>query len=419
MSSLVDRVAPRRLGPDFRWLLGSSWASNLGDGLSVAAGPLLVASLTSDARLVALAAAVQWVPGAVLALYAGALADRYDRRSIIIWGNVARVLVLSALTALVASGRATIELILLVLFVVAVIETFVDAASRTVLPMIVPKSDLAIAGARFTFGWVGLNQLLGAPFGAALFVIGPAWPFAAQTVLMALGALLLARIRLPGVVRGPRRHVVHEIGAGLRWAWTHRAMRALILQIFLFNLTYGASWGVLVLYAAQRLGLDEVGFGAMATATALGSLLGTVTYGWLSRRFSIADIMRYGLVVETLTHLGLALTTSPAVAMGILAIFGIHIAYWATTASAVRQRAIPMELQGRVGAAYVMAMLGGMALGSVIGGVLAQRWGILAPYWFGFLGSALLTAVLWRELGHVAHQDAKILAADDDPVDPA
>jgi len=416
MGSLLDRVAPPRLGTPFRWLLGSSWASNLGDGLALAAGPLLVASLTHDARLVAAAAAVQWIPGAVFSLYAGALADRLDRRRIIIWGNVARFVALSVMSALIANGRATIAAILVVLLAVAVVETFVDAASRTVLPMIVSKGDLGIAGARFTFGWVGLNQLAGAPIGAALFVIGPAWPFAVQTILMGLGAVLLARVRLPVVERRPRRHVVHEIGEGLRWAWEHRPMRALVLQIFLFNLTYGASWGVLVLYAAQRLGLDEVGFGAMTTATALGSLLGTVTYGWLARHVSIADIMRYGLIIETLTHLGLALTATPAVALGILGIFGIHIAYWATTATAVRQRATPMELQGRVGAAYTMAMLGGMAIGNVIGGVLAERWGILAPYWFGFVGSALLTALLWGELGHLAHEDAKILAAEGDSV---
>ncbi len=415
MGSLLDRVAPPRLGTGFRWLMGSVWASNLGDGLALAAGPLLVASLTHDPRLVAAAIAVQWLPGALLSLYAGALADRLDRRRIIIWGNVARFVVLSLLTGLIASGRATIEAVLFVLLVIAIVETFVDSASRTVLPMIVPKADLGIAQARFTFGWVSLNQLAGAPIGAALFVIGPAWPFVAQTILMGLGAVMLARVQLPPVERTERRHVVHEIGEGLRWAWQHRPMRALILQIFLFNLTYGASWGVLVLYAAQRLGLDEVGFGWMTTATAMGSLLGTVTYGWLARHVSIADIMRYGLIVETLTHLGLALTATPGVALVILGIFGIHIAYWATTASAVRQRATPMALQGRVGAAYVMAMLGGMAIGNVIGGVLAERWGILAPYWFGFAGSALLTALLWGELGHLAHEDAKILAAEADP----
>ena len=128
----------------------------------------------------------------------------------------------------------------------------------------------------------------------------------------------------------------------------HISMRALVAQIVLFNLTYGASWGVLVLYAAQRLGLDERGFGVLAMVTAIGGVLGTLSYPWLTERVSLADIMRYGLILETGTHLVLALTRSPAVALGILFLFGIHIAYWATTASAIRQRAAPAQLQGRV-----------------------------------------------------------------------
>ncbi|MEJ7775111.1 MAG: MFS transporter, partial [Nocardioidaceae bacterium] len=80
MSRLVETVAPKRLGTDFRWLLSSSWVSNLGDGISLAAGPLLVASQTDQEFLVALAALLQWLPALAFGLYAGALTDRLDRR---------------------------------------------------------------------------------------------------------------------------------------------------------------------------------------------------------------------------------------------------------------------------------------------------------------------------------------------------
>jgi MFS family permease len=417
VAGLVERVAPARLGRPFRWLLGSNWASNLGDGLSVTAGPLLVASLTQDPRVVAVAAAIAWVPGFAMGLYAGALADRLDRRRIILVGNVIRVLTLAGLATAVALGRATIGLILAVLAIIAIAETFVDAASRTVLPAILPPAELGLGNARLTFGWVALNQLVGPPIGALLFAAYPAAPFVVQTGAMALGALLIARVRLPAPPPRERRHLWHEIREGLGWTWRHRAMRALVLQIVLFNLTYGASWGVLVLYAAQRLGLDERGFGALAMVTALGGVLGTVTYPWLTERVSLADIMRYGLVLETGTHLVLALTRNQAVALGILFLFGIHIAYWATTASAIRQRAVPAQLQGRVGSVYTMAMLGGMVGGSMIGGTLAAQWGITAPYWFGFVGSAVILAGLWRELGFVAHADAARLADADADAD--
>ena len=85
------------MGTGFRWLLGSSWASNIGDGVALAAGPLLVASLTSNAFLVALAALLQRFPWLVLGLYAGAIADRVDRRRLVMASDAARAVVLAVL----------------------------------------------------------------------------------------------------------------------------------------------------------------------------------------------------------------------------------------------------------------------------------------------------------------------------------
>src|SRR6187549_2500376 len=94
-----DRVAPPRLGGSFRWLLASSWTSNLGDGLALAAGPLLVASQTHDPLLVALAGVLQRLPWLVLGLYAGVLADRLDRRLVVVVVDLLRSAVLVVLAA--------------------------------------------------------------------------------------------------------------------------------------------------------------------------------------------------------------------------------------------------------------------------------------------------------------------------------
>ena len=91
----------------------------------------------------------------------------------------------------------------------------------------------------------------------------------------------------------------------------HAAVRTLVLTIFTFNITFGAAWSVLVLYATQRLGLGDIGFGLLTTVSAVGGLLGTASYGWITRRVSLGNIMRIGLIIETLTHLALALTTQP------------------------------------------------------------------------------------------------------------
>jgi predicted MFS family arabinose efflux permease len=190
---------------------------------------------------------------------------------------------------------------------------------------------------------------------------------------------------------------------GIRWLIAHPPMRTLALTIFTFNVTYGAAWSVLVLYATDRLGMDEVGFGLLTTAIALGGIIGIAAYGWLERRFSLADLMRVGLFIETLTHLSLALTTSPLVALGTFVVFGAHAFVWATTSTVVRQRAVPDELLGRVGGVYRVAIMGGLVIGAPIGGILARSFGITAPFWFAFAGSALLVVLLWREFEHIEH----------------
>ncbi len=413
MSSVVDTLAPPRLGAGFRWLLASSWISNLGDGIALAAGPLLVASHTDDPLLVALAALLQWLPQLLFALYAGALSDRLDRRTIVVIVDLLRAAILAVVVATIVTGTVSIAVILAAIFVLSTAEVFADNASQTLLPTLVQRDDLAIGNARIQAGLVTLNQLVGPPVGAALFALGMALPFIGQAVLVAMGAVLVSRIALPRVARerAVARAVRHEIAEGFRWVRHHAAVRTLVLTIFIFNITFGAAWSVLVLYAMERLGLGEVGFGLLTTVLALGGLLGTVTYGWITRRVSLGNIMRIGLIIETLTHLGLAITTSALVAMAIFFAFGLHAFVWSTTSVAVRQRAVPLELQGRVGSVNTVGVYGGLVVGSAIGGLLAQQFGVTAPFWFAFAGSALFLVAIWRELAHIAHADEAPSAA--------
>ncbi|MFN0284572.1 MAG: MFS transporter [Kineosporiaceae bacterium] len=403
----VETVVPRRLGRGFRWLLASSWTANLGDGIALAAGPLLVASLTDDALLVAFAALLRWAPPLVVGLAAGVVSDRYDRRAVLVVANLARAVALAVLAGGVATGRMTAVGALVVVGVVGTAEVFADNTAATLAPMIVHRDDLAVANARLQTGFITVNQLAGPPLGAVLFAAGRAWPFATEAVLVVAAAGMVARIALPAHGRDPRAPggVRAEVVEGLRWTWHHPAVRTLTLTILIFNVTFGAAWGVLVLYTTQRLGMGALGFGLLTTVSAVGGLVGTGLYDWITRRVRLGDIMRIGLVIETLTHLGLALTRSPWVASGIFFVFGAHAFIWGTTATTVRQRAVPTELQGRVGSVYTLALFGGLVAGSLVGGVLATGFGVTAPFWFAFAGSAVFLVLLWRELTRIAHAD--------------
>jgi predicted MFS family arabinose efflux permease len=412
MKGVVDAVSPPRLGSSFRWLLASSWLTNVGDGLALAAGPLLVASQTDDPLLVAAAAFLQRLPWLLFGLHAGLVADRLDRRRIVVAVDLMRAAVLAALALTVVTGAVNVAVVLTAMFLLGTAETFADVTTNTLLPMLVAKEDLGIGNGRLMIGMITGNQLAGPPIGAVLFAAGRAWPFATQAVLVGLGALLVGRIVVsqPALAPSdepPRRQIVE----GLRWLWRHAPMRTLTITIVAFNVTFGAAWSVLVLYARERLDLGDVGFGLITTVGAVGGVLGSWGYGWIERRISLADIMRVGLIVETVTHLVLAWTTTPAVALVTFFVFGAHAAIWGTTSSSIRQRAVPLEFQGRVGSVYMMGVMGGLVAGSAVGGVIGRLWGVTAPFWFAFVGSGLILVFIWRELNHIAHADHAEAAA--------
>ena len=220
------------------------------------------------------------------------------------------------------------------------------------------------------------------------------------------GAVLIFRVVLSAPTsEAPtqRRHLLAEMADGVRWLMAHPPMRTLALTILAFNVTFGAAWSVLVLYAQDRLGMTDVGFGLLTTALAVGGFIGIAIYGSLERRFSLANIMRVGLTIETLTHLVLALTTLPIVALGVMVVFGTHAFVWGTTSTTVRQRAVPDALLGRVTGVYSVAIYLGLVLGAPIGGALATAFGVTAPFWFGFVGSLLLVILLWGQFDKIVH----------------
>jgi len=306
------------------------------------------------------------------------------------------------------SGRVSIAVVLVVMLALGVAEVFADTTGQTLLPMLVGPADLGVGNARFQASSLVANQIVGPAAGAFLFAAGRAWPFAAQTVLVALGVVLIARVATPkGAVRDVRgTRVRTDIVEGVRWLMGNDAVRTLALVIVVFNVTWGAAWSVMVLYALHHLHLTELGYAFLITAAAAGGLAGTVSFGWIQRRFDFATVMRVCLLLEVLTHLALAVTTVGWVAMVVMVIFGAYAFVWNTVSQTVRQRATPTAFQGRVGSAYLVAVFAGLVVGQGLGGWIAQTWGLTAPFWFAFVGSGVTLALVWRQLGFVAHAQA-------------
>lgn len=402
------------LGPRFARLWAAGTTSALGSGLSTIAAPLLVASRTSNPVVVSAAAGVAWLPWLLFALPGGVLVDRVDRRRLMIVVDWVRVAAMAALAAAIATGHPSIALLYAVLFVVNTGEVVFRSASQAMIPAVVPRERLERANGWLVGGVTLMQQMVAGPLGGFLFLLAASIPFFVNAGTYAASAVLIGtvagRYRAeprktaagasdgagPGTGRAPRSSVLADIGEGFRWLMRQRLLRTMAVLIGLLNVTLTAATAVLVLLARERLHLGSVGYGALFTCMAVGGILGSVVGDRLIGRVGATWTIRVGLLVEAGLHLALATSHSAWFIGFALFAFGLHGSLWTIVASSLRQRLTPPHMQGRVGSTNLFVAAGGNCVGAVLGGVVAARFGITAPYWAGFVVAALVSAATWR-----------------------
>ncbi|MFC4016996.1 MFS transporter [Micromonospora sp. GCM10011542] len=392
------------MGTSFARLWAASTLSALGSGLATVAAPLFVASRTDDPLVVAAASAVAWLPWLLFALPGGVLVDRMDRRRLMIVIDLVRVVALAVLAAAIMTGQAGVALLYAVLFVVNTGEIVFRAASQAMLPTVVSRERLERAN-----GWLGggttlMHGMLAGPLGGFLFVLAAGSPFLVNAVTYALSAVLVALIGgdFRAVATAPdggltrTRSVRAEIVEGFRWLAHQRLLRTMAVLIGLLNVTLTAALAVLVLLAHERLRLGSVGYGLLFTCLAAGGVLGALVGDRLIARFSATWTVRIGLLIEAGLHLALAASRSTAVVGFALFAFGVHGALWNIVANSLRQRLTPPALQGRVASTTLFVAAGGNCVGALLGGVVAARFGITAPYWVGLVVAIGVSVATWR-----------------------
>ena len=389
--------------------------SNLGDGVTLVAGPLLAVSLTRDPRLVAGLAVAQRLPWLLFSLLSGALVDRLDRRLLMARVDAARCVVVGLLGVAVLADVATLPLLYVVFFALGTAETLFDNAAVSILPAVVPKEQLARANGRLLGAQMVANELVAPPLGGLLFATAAAVPFLLDAGSFAAAAALVAAMGGRFRVERPEGRAATtlrgEIAEGVHWLARNRLLRILAVAIALMNLTLSATLSISVLYAQERLGLGSVGYGLLLSSMAVGGISASVVaeriIGWLGP----ATTMRLGLVIESSTHLVLALARSPFLVGAIFALFGFHAMTWSVISVSLRQELIPARLIGRVNSAYALFGFGSLSLGAIAGGVLAARYGLTAPFWCSFVAMTLLTLACWPILSARAVAQAREQAA--------
>jgi MFS family permease len=260
------------LGPEYRKLWAASAVSNLGDGITLVAGPLLAASLTRDPALVAGLTFAQRLPWLLFSLLSGALVDRLDRRRLMAAVDLFRTVVVGVLGVAVMLGWASLPLVYVAFFLLGTAETLFANASIAIMPAVVPKECLERANGRLFAAELSANEFAGPPLGGALFAVAAALPFLVDAGTFAASAAMLLALRgrfRVAPAEGPAgKTIAAEIAEGIAWLLRHRLLLVLAIMLGAGNLTFSATFSVLVLFAQDVLGLGSVGYGVLLTAGA-------------------------------------------------------------------------------------------------------------------------------------------------------
>ena len=372
------------LGSGYRRLWTSSSLSNLADGIVKVALPLVAIRFTDSPTLIAGLAFAVTLPWLLVALPAGALADRVDRRRFMLGANTVRAALLALLTLSAVAGIGSIWLLYAVALGIGVAETIYDTAAQSILPQVVPRDRLSRANGRLLAAELTANEFVGPPLGGILVAAGAALAFGAPAALwvLALLALLLVRGRFR-VERDRRTSLRTDIAEGLRFLWRHRLLRTLAIMVGVSNFATNAVFAVLVLYAVgptSAMGLSEPAYGALLTATAAGGLLGSLVAERVERRIGRARSLVLTLVGGAVLVGAPAATANPFLIGAAFFVGGVTIAVWNVITVSLRQRVTPDRLLGRLNSAYRLLAWGSRPLGAVAGGVLAEVFGLRAVF---------------------------------------
>lgn len=378
-------------------LVAATGGSNLADGVLVAALPLAVAARTRDPQAVALVTALATFPGLLLSLPLGALIDRVDRRRLMLGACLGRAALAVGLVVAVADPTLPLAAIYACAFLLGAGEVLFDATAQAVVPSVVVGEDqLEQTNSRLQVAEVTANAFAGPPLGGALSALSASAPFAFNAVLYLVGAVLVRPLRAPAPAA--QGSDAPSGGFGPSWAWLRHqpVVRRVALIAAVLACVDFAGRAVLVLLALERFGLAGAGYGVLLSVALGGGLVGAALAPRLRARLGVGPTLTAVIVAQAAAFLAVAATRSVAVAALALALHAAGGNVWKVVTVSLRHRLVPAALFGRVGAIYRLLGLGGVSLGAVLGGVLAARYGLSAPY---LIGAVVILATVPAALG--------------------
>lgn len=372
------------MGRRFVALFSASALSNLADGILLVGIPLVALTLTTSPFQISLLSTALHLPWLVLALYAGVVIDRGDRRLIMVLAMVVRATVLLVGLALALTDTLTMPLLLVLLLAFGSAEVFADSSAATMIPAVVPRSRLAAANGRLLGAQQVANTFVGAPAAGLLLALGTGWVFGVP-VALCTGAVLLMVVGVRGRYRAqdaaPRAAMRSEIRDGLGFLLRHPVMRPLVINSSVFNLASTAYMAVFVLWVvgpSSAIGMSPKHYGLVMTAFAVGAVVGATLAERLARRFPEIRLFAVMWMLNAALMAVPVLLPDMWVLGAVFALVGLTNSIGNVINVGLRQRLVPDRLLGRVGGASRTLAYGTMPVGAVLGGLVAEVLGLRA-----------------------------------------
>ncbi|GIF17112.1 MFS transporter [Actinoplanes teichomyceticus] len=365
-------TAPLSRNRDYRLLWLSQAGAEFGHNATTIAFPLLVlavsGSTAASGLVLSAIAAAQLVAG----LPAGAVADRWNRKRVMLACEAAQALALAGLVAAVLAGVATVPHMVAVAAVLGVCTALFEPAEDATLAALVPEEQLGAAVAA-NAARTSLGQVAGTAAGGVLFAAGRFLPFAVDVLTHVAAFAALAFLRVPP--RRPAPEPVRRLGpemlAGLRWMWRHPVIRSTTGYAVVLNLFFSAFY-LVVIVLAQRRGATAAEIGLMAAMLGAGGVAGALLAPPLHRLLGpYVSVTAVFWVLSVLVPL-----TAPArdgYLIGALFALMALLAPTANTTIVTQQMLLtPDGLRGRLSGALGLLTGAAGALGPVLGGLLTE-----------------------------------------------
>lgn len=359
-------------GDAYQRLWRANALSAVGTGMTTAALPLLAsADAPSELALGAIAAA-GLLPGVLLALPAGLIADRYDRGRVLVAADLGRAVVVVAAAVALLVGTLPGLVLAAITFLIGTGETIFVTASQSAIPSFVAADRLDDANGRLQAVDDAGREFVGPPLGSLVFRVATWIPFVADAISYLASAVML--LRLPRTPRPPMAGTHGKPTMAPAWAFYrhHRTLVVLSVAMFTLSLCGSAVLAMLVLLVRIRFDLDPGWFGPALTVIALGATVAGIFAGRIRARVPARWVLAGAVGVNGASYIALGTTTLWPLAAAALLAWGFAVTLGNITSVGVRQRLIPSPLLGRVMGIFRAALGAGGVIGAMGSAVLAR-----------------------------------------------